>query len=141
MLIDFTGWACVNCRRMEDNTWPDPQVNKFMRENFVVVSLYVDERIKLPLSEQTVIKLSNGSEKSIETVGDKWATFQTENFGATAQPQYAILSSDTTALTKTKYYTRSVSEFSDWLQCGLEAYKTSAGKKGKDGELAVRINK
>ena len=128
VLIDFTGWACVNCRRMEDNTWQDPQVNKFMRENFVVVSLYVDERTKLPLSEQTVVKLSNGAEKSIETVGDKWATFQTENFGATAQPQYAILSSDTTALTKTKYYTRSVSEFSDWLQCGLSTYQKFANR-------------
>jgi cytochrome c biogenesis protein CcdA len=124
LLIDFTGWACVNCRKMEDNIWKDPLVDSLMRHQFVVVSLYVDERKKLPLVEQTVIKLSTGSEKSLVTIGDKWATFQTENFGATAQPQYAILSSDRIALTKTKYYTRSSAEFSEWLQCGLKAYQT-----------------
>jgi cytochrome c biogenesis protein CcdA len=123
VLIDFTGWACVNCRRMEENIWPDQTVDSLMRKEFVVVSLYVDERKKLPLTEQTVIKLNNGSEKSIVTVGDKWATFQTENFGATAQPQYAIISADQQALTRTKFYTDNADEFAQWLQCGLEAFQ------------------
>jgi thiol:disulfide interchange protein DsbD len=121
ILIDFTGWACVNCRRMEDKVWPDPMVDSLMRHEFIVVSLYVDERKKLPVAEQTVEKLSNGTEKSIITVGDKWSTFQTENFGATSQPQYAILSPDEKALTKTKFYTPDANEFARWLQCGLSA--------------------
>jgi thiol:disulfide interchange protein DsbD len=94
-----------------------------MRNEFVVVSLYVDERRQLPLTEQTVYKTSTGQEKSIITVGDKWATFQTENFGATSQPQYAIISADQIALTKTKYYTPDPDKFIEWLECGIETYK------------------
>ena len=123
ILIDFTGWACVNCRRMEEKVWPDPLVDSLMRTKFVVLSLYVDERKKLPLTEQTIYKAPNGTEKSIITVGDKWSTFQTENFGATSQPQYAIISTDETALTKTKFYTPDADEFAAWLQCGLEAFQ------------------
>lgn len=123
VLIDFTGWACVNCRRMEEKVWPDPLVDSLMRTQFVVLSLYVDERRKLPLTEQTIYKAPNGTEKSIITVGDKWSTFQTENFGATSQPQYAIISADEKALTKTKFYTPDAVEFAEWLQCGLEAFK------------------
>jgi thiol:disulfide interchange protein DsbD len=131
VLIDFTGWACINCRRMEENTWPDKTVDSLMRHEFVVVSLYVDERNNLPLSEQTVELLSNKTEKAIVTIGDKWSTFQTENFGATSQPQYAIISPDQVALTKTKYYTPDTEEFIEWLECGLEAYRSveSARKK------------
>lgn len=122
VLIDFTGWACVNCRRMEEKVWPDKIVDSLMRNEFVVVSLYVDERRKLPLTEQTVFTTSSGQEKSIITVGDKWATFQTENFGATSQPQYIILSADEIALTKPKFYTPNANEFIRWLQCGLETF-------------------
>ena len=76
----------------------------------------------MPLTEQTVIKLANGTEKSIVTVGDKWSTFQTENFGATSQPQYAIITPDQQALTKTKFYTDNANEFATWLKCGLDAF-------------------
>jgi thiol:disulfide interchange protein DsbD len=123
VLIDFTGWACVNCRRMEEKVWPDEVVDSLMRNEFVVVSLYVDEKKNLPLAEQTVEKLSNGTDKSIVSVGDKWVTFQIENFGATSQPQYAIISPDEIALTKTKFYTPDPDEFIKWLECGLDAYK------------------
>jgi thiol:disulfide interchange protein len=123
LLIDFTGWACVNCRRMEEKVWPDKEVDSLMRKEFIVVSLYVDEKKKLPLPEQSVVKLSNGTEKSVVSVGDKWSTFQTENFAATSQPQYAILSPDEKALTKTKFYTPNSSAFIKWLQCGLDAFK------------------
>ena len=123
VLIDFTGWACVNCRRMEEKVWTNRIVDSLMRNEFVVVSLYVDERRPLPLTEQTVYKTSTGQEKSIITVGDKWATFQTENFGATSQPQYAIISADQIALTKTKYYTPDADKFIEWLQCGIETYR------------------
>jgi hypothetical protein len=80
---------------------------------------------KLPVSEQTVEMLSNGTEKSIVTVGDKWATFQIENFGATSQPQYAIISPDEKALTKTKFYTPNATKFIEWLECGLDAFEKS----------------
>ncbi|MBN8668629.1 MAG: thioredoxin family protein [Chitinophagales bacterium] len=123
VLIDFTGWACVNCRKMEESVWTDPKVQELMRDEFVVVSLYVDERRKLPLNEQMVYKDSSGKEKPIITVGDKWATFQTVNFGATSQPQYAILSADQVPLTRTKYYTPDPREFEAWLKCGIEAGK------------------
>lgn len=122
ILIDFTGWACVNCRRMEEKVWIDPAVSRLMREEFVVVSLYVDERRKLPLAQQRVEKLDDGHEKKIVTVGDQWAAFQIANFGATAQPQYAIIDADGRALTRTKFYTPDVDVFRAWLQCGVEAF-------------------
>jgi len=96
-------------------------VNSLMRTEFIVVSLYVDERTKLPVTEQSMFTTSSGGTKSLISVGDKWATFQTENFGATSQPQYAIISPDETVLTKTKFYTPDPVEFADWLKCGLEA--------------------
>lgn len=121
LLIDFTGWACVNCRRMEERVWTNPEVLQLMRDKFVVVSLYVDERKKLPATEQVLYTNENGISKQLTTVGDKWATFQTENFGATSQPQYAIISPDEKALTKTKFYTDKPAEFAEWLRCGLSA--------------------
>jgi cytochrome c biogenesis protein CcdA/thioredoxin-related protein len=121
LLIDFTGWACVNCRRMEENVWVDEEVKQLMRNDFIVVSLYVDERRKLPITERFRHHSSNGYEKSIVTVGDKWATFQFENFKKVSQPQYAILSADEIALTKTKTYTPSAKQFAAWLKCGIAA--------------------
>ncbi|MFN2456871.1 MAG: protein-disulfide reductase DsbD family protein [Chitinophagaceae bacterium] len=123
ILIDFTGWACVNCRRMEEKVWPDPDVADMMRNDFIVVSLYVDERKKLPATQQMEYITKTGDKKPIITVGDKWATFQSENFNAVAQPQYAIISTDEKALTKTKSYTPDAKEFLEWLQCGLQAFR------------------
>ncbi len=123
LLIDFTGWACVNCRRMEEKVWTNREVDSLMRKEFVVVSLYVDERSRLPAPEQTIYTNATGNAKPIITVGDKWATFQTENFGATSQPQYAIISTDEKALTRTKFYTPDPTEFSEWLKCGLQAMR------------------
>lgn len=122
LLIDFTGWACVNCRRMEENVWTNPDVLDLMRNKFVVVSLYVDERKVLPAAQQQTFKTKTGADKQIITVGDKWATFQSENFNAVAQPQYAILGLNETALTKTKGYTPGAAEFKLWLECGLQAF-------------------
>ena len=124
VLIDFTGWACVNCRRMEENVWIAPEVIRLMKNEFIVVSLYVDERSRLPASEQFVYTTLNGNKKRILTVGDKWATFQSENFNAVAQPQYAIISPDERILTRTKSYTDNANEFASWLKSGLEAYRT-----------------
>lgn len=123
ILIDFTGWACVNCRRMEEKVWTNSKVEKMMKEDFILVSLYVDEKRKLPACQQTVYTTKSGIEKSIVTVGDRWSTFQIENFHATSQPQYAIISPDEKALVRTKFYTPSAKEFAAWLQHGLDAFK------------------
>jgi cytochrome c biogenesis protein CcdA/thioredoxin-related protein len=123
VLIDFTGWACVNCRRMEENIWTDPEVKKRMLDSFVVVSLYVDERRLLPASAQMVYPTKDGAQKNIITVGDKWATFQSENFNAVSQPQYALVSPDEKVLTFTKGYTPKASEFTQWMDCGLDAFR------------------
>jgi cytochrome c biogenesis protein CcdA len=123
LLIDFTGWACVNCRRMEENVWTDPAVKGRMLDSFVVVSLYVDERRLLPAASQMVYSTRDGAQKNIITVGDKWATFQSENFNAVSQPQYAIISPEEKILTFTKGYTPKASEFAAWMDCGLAAFR------------------
>ena len=120
ILIDFTGWACVNCRRMEEKVWTNADVRNLMQNDFIVVSLYVDERKNLPAVEQSTFLTKDGAKKQIITVGDKWATFQSENFNAVSQPQYAIISPEEKILTKTKYYTPDAQEFANWLKCGLE---------------------
>ena len=89
LLIDFTGWACVNCRRMEENVWIDPEVNEYMKNEFVLVSLYVDEKMNLPENEQFI---SCKTGKNVKTVGNKWSNFQVVNFNSNSQPQYVILS-------------------------------------------------
>jgi thiol:disulfide interchange protein len=130
VLIDFTGWACVNCRRMEEKIWTDPDVAAMMKNDFIVVSLYVDERKKLPSKEQVEYTSKAGDTRSIVTVGDKWATFQSENFNAVSQPQYAIIGLDEKALTRTKSYTQSPKAFKEWLQCGLNAFRISNKEQG-----------
>jgi hypothetical protein len=94
-----------------------------LRNAFVVVSLYVDEKVKLPLTERQSVLLPDSTKKVLETVGDKWASFQIQNFGATSQPQYVILNAQEQLLNRPKFYTPDPNEFLDWLQCGLEAYQ------------------
>jgi thiol:disulfide interchange protein DsbD len=125
ILLDFTGYACVNCRRMEENVWSDKDVYKIMKEKFIVISLYVDDKKKLPAAKQFTYKTKEGFNKEIVTVGDKWATFETENFKNNAQPLYAILNTNETLLNNPVGYTPSVREYKDWLQCGLQAFEKS----------------
>ncbi len=122
LLIDFTGWACVNCRKMEETVWTDPLVDSLMHHAFVVVSLYVDERRNLPIQDQTVYTTSSGHQKNLVTVGDKWATFQSENFGAASQPQYIMLNNKEILLARPKYYPTTPGEFAAWLKCGLNTF-------------------
>ena len=122
VLLDFTGYACVNCRRMEENVWSDPEVFKLMKENFIVISLYVDDKKKLPASQQFTYKTKDGTEKEITTVGDKWATFETENFSNNAQPLYAILNNKEELVNHPVGYMPSAREYLMWLQCGLTAF-------------------
>ncbi|MBX3256984.1 MAG: thioredoxin family protein [Chitinophagaceae bacterium] len=122
LLIDFTGWACVNCRRMEEQVWTQPEISSIINENFILVSLYVDDRKKLPANERFTYKPANGNEKEIITVGDKWATFQSENFSQVTQPLYVILSPEEKLMTHPVGYTPDVKKYQDWLNCGLKAF-------------------
>ncbi len=126
MLIDFTGFACVNCRKMEENVWSQTEIYNTMKENFIVVSLYVDDKKELPLAEQFTYRSRDGQEKEIKTVGDKWATFETENFGSNAQPLYAIVNEKQQLLTHPLGYANTKQleqEYLQWLRCGIEAAK------------------
>lgn len=123
MLLDFTGYACVNCRRMEENVWTDPEVYKLMLNHFIVVSLYVDDKKQLPASQQFTFTASDGSQKEIITVGNKWATFQTENFKNNAQPLYAIMDTEERLLTHPVPYTPDAEEYLEWLNCGLATFQ------------------
>lgn len=120
VLIDFTGWACVNCRKMEENVWPDPEVKELIEKNYILVSLYVDDRKQLPKEQQFVQTFADSSRKSVRTIGDKYATFQSINFGSVSQPLYAIISPEEKLLTKPVGYTPDVKQYADWLKCGLK---------------------
>ncbi len=122
VLIDFTGYACVNCRRMEENVWSKNEVKELMRR-FVVISLYVDDKKTFSADKQFLYKYADGNTKMIRTVGDKWSTFQTENFNNNSQPLYAIINNDEKLLNYPVGYTPSVKEYAAWLQCGLNANK------------------
>ena len=123
ILLDFTGYACVNCRRMEEKVWVDPAVYELMQNNFIVVSLYVDDKEKLPPAERFIYKTKEGVEKEINTVGALWATFETENFANNAQPLYAILNTEEQLLANPVGYMPSAKEYEAWLRCGLDAFK------------------
>ncbi|MBC7829457.1 MAG: thioredoxin family protein [Chitinophagaceae bacterium] len=122
ILIDFTGWACVNCRKMEENVWPVPEVKELIEKNFVLVSLYVDDRKKLPVDEQFVYTFPDSSKKSIRTIGDKYATFQNINFTSVSQPLYVVISPEEKLLSWPVGYTPNEKEYMKWLKCGLEAF-------------------
>jgi thiol:disulfide interchange protein len=116
ILIDFTGWACVNCRKMEEQVWSKPDIAAIIKDKYILVSLYVDDREKLP----EAIRFKG---KQLKTVGDKWATFQQENFKQVSQPLYVLLGPNGELLNNPVGYTPSVSEYRSWLECGLGAVK------------------
>lgn len=122
ILIDFTGWACVNCRKMEENVWPDAKVKELM-EKYVLVSLYVDDKEKLPIARQFIYKGKDGAERRITTIGEKWSTFQSENFAASSQPWYVLISPEEKLLTPPVGYTPDKTAYASWLECGLEAFQ------------------
>ncbi len=121
ILLDFTGWACVNCRRMEENVWSDSRVFPMLRDEYVLISLYVDDRKKLPREEQFDFKYDSGRIKTISTVGQKWGTLQTINFNAASQPYYVLLSSELEVLNAPVQYV-DVPTYENWLKSGLKHY-------------------
>ncbi|MFN5325980.1 MAG: protein-disulfide reductase DsbD family protein [Bacteroidota bacterium] len=122
ILIDFTGWACVNCRKMEENVWTKKEVKALM-DQYILVSLYVDDKEVLPIDQQQNYKSSNGTSIQVKTVGNKWSLFQTENFNATSQPWYVAISPDEQLITSPIGYTPNASDFEAWLTCGLNGMK------------------
>lgn len=120
IIIDFTGWACVNCRKMEEQVWSNPEVYEVLKNDYILVSLYVDDREKLPEHEQFNYVRTNGSIKKIKTIGDKWATFQTVNFQNNSQPFYVLMDTELNLLSKPIGYTPDSKEYLDWLNNGLK---------------------
>lgn len=120
ILIDFTGWACVNCRKMEEQVWTDPEVAAFIKENFILLSLYVDDRAKLPVAERFVYTTQGGQQKQINTVADLWATFETENFNQSSQPLYVVLSPDQVLQSNPIGYTPDIQQYLTWLKCSAK---------------------
>ena len=117
VLLDFTGWACVNCRKMEEHVWTDPEVKKLMQQ-YVLISLYVDDKEELPKEKQFDFKHHNGRVEYIKTIGDKWATFQEVNFSSASQPYYVLLSPDTELLSTPVQYV-DVETYKEWLRKGV----------------------
>ena len=122
ILIDFTGWACVNCRKMEENVWTQPEIQELIEKNFILVSLYVDDRQKLKAEDQFLFISEDGSKKPIRTVGDKFITLQSENFKNASQPLYAIITGNEKLLNLPVGYTPDVDEYAAWLKSGLDAF-------------------
>lgn len=120
VLLDFTGYACVNCRKMEDHVWSDSKILPTLKNEIVLISLYVDDKKLLPESEQYVSKTTG---QRIKSVGNKWSDFQIEHYQANAQPYYIILDSDENRLNEPVGYTPDVDEYAAWLEGGIANYK------------------
>ena len=122
ILLDFTGWACVNCRKMEENVWSDPKVYSLLKNEYILISLYVDDNEKeLPKEAQFTFLKDNGKTKEIKTVGDKWATFQVVNFNNTSQPFYVLMSHELEILNSPQQYT-DIATYQNWLETGLKNF-------------------
>jgi len=122
ILLDFTGWACANCRRVEENTWSVPKVFDLINNEFVLISLYVDDRTNLNGDEIILLRDKNGNEKILDKVGEKWSAFQTLNFQNNSQPYYVLLSPNLDILNKPIQYT-DTDTYYDWLIDGLNKFK------------------
>jgi thiol:disulfide interchange protein len=123
IMIDFTGWACVNCRKMEEHVWPEREVKDLIENEYVLVSLYVDDKRELPKEEQHAYVTCTGKEKLIVTKGNKWSTVQLETFVISSQPYYALLSPDGELLTDPVGYTPDKDDYALFLQRGLEGMR------------------
>ena len=120
VMIDFTGHGCVNCRKMEAAVWTDSKVSDIINKDYVLISLYVDD--KTPLSEPVKV-VENGTERTLRTVGDKWSYLQRVKFGANAQPFYVLLDNQGKPLNKSYAYDEDIPKYIEFLQTGLENYK------------------
>lgn len=120
VLVDFTGFGCVNCRKMELAVWTDSKVSNIINDDYVLISLYVDD--KTPLSAPVKV-VENGKERTLRTIGDKWSYLQRVKFGANAQPFYVLLDNEGKPLNKSYAFNESVPDYIAFLKTGLENYK------------------
>lgn len=121
VMLDFTGYGCVNCRKMELAVWTDQKVSDIIRNDYVLITLYVDDKTPLPQPQKIV---ENGTERTLRTVGDKWSYLQRVKFGANAQPFYVLIDNEGKPLNKSYSYDEDVPKYVEFLQKGLENYKT-----------------
>ena len=119
ILLDFTGWACVNCRKMEENVWSQPEIFNLLNEEVILISLYIDDKSELPENEVFNFQYPDGRVRTINTIGEKWASFQSLNFNSASQPFYVLMHADGTLLNSPIQYT-DASTYSEWLQTGLQ---------------------
>ncbi len=120
VLIDFTGFGCVNCRKMEASVWTDPAVADKLEKDYVLISLFVDDKTRLP---EPIEVTFNGEKRTLRTIGDKWSYLQAEKFGANAQPFYVALDNEGNPLTGSYSYKEDVPAYLEFLNKGLDAYR------------------
>ena len=120
VMLDFTGYGCVNCRKMELAVWTDPKVSDIINNDYVLITLYVDNKTLL---SSPVKIMENGTERTLRTVGDKWSYLQRVKFGANAQPFYVLIDNEGKPLNKSYSYDESIPKYIEFLQTGLENYK------------------
>lgn len=124
IILDFTGYACVNCRKMEEHVWSVKNIDNYLRNDYVLISLYVDDKKELPADEQVLVNRINGGTRKLENYGHKWANFQTQFFQTNSQPYYVLLNSDgTQILNQPVGYTPDEDDYAEFLKCGLEVFK------------------
>jgi len=121
VMLDFTGYGCVNCRKMELSVWTNPKVSDIINNGYVLITLYVDNKTPLPAPVKIV---ENGTERTLRTVGDKWSYLQRVKFGANAQPFYVLIDNEGKPLNKSYSYNEDIPKYIEFLQTGLENYKT-----------------
>ena len=120
VMLDFTGYGCVNCRKMELAVWTDPKVSKLLNEDYVLITLFVDNKTKLP----SPVKITeNGAERTLRTIGDKWSYLQRSKFGANAQPFYVLIDNEGKPLNKSYSYDEDINLYIDFLETGLKNYR------------------
>jgi len=122
VLIDFTGHACVNCRKMEERVWIEPAILDILKNDLVLISLYVDDRRKLPVKDRYVSEITG---KRVQTIGDKWSEFQTIRYKANAQPYYVLMDHDESNLNIPVGYTPDAQEYKTWLKEGITRFNNN----------------
>ncbi len=120
VMLDFTGYGCVNCRKMELSVWTDSKVSKMLKDDYVLITLYVDDKTKLA---EPIDVTENGKERKLRTVGDKWSYLQRSKFGANAQPFYVLVDNEGMPLNKSYSYNEDINLYIDFLETGLKNYK------------------
>ena len=120
VMLDFTGYGCVNCRKMELAVWTDQKVSKLIQDDYVLITLYVDNKTPLP---EHIKVMENGKERTLRTLGDKWSYLQRVKFGANAQPFYVLIDNEGNPLNKSYSFDEDVAKYVDFLETGLNNYK------------------